>query len=170
MSSKCGIHQKGIIMMLRYGASVSIGNADGETPLHYATFSLDFDVFLIYLPSEKPQDLLAEENDHGESLLHYAAAGSNVDILEYPLDRDFDVNATNNNGWTPLMCALAQTWNGLSPPFLQKNRSRSHLGSPLSTVSGGRILKWSRRRGGILCTVSQRILMGMILAELMLWF
>jgi len=46
------------------------------------------------------------ENNFGESLLHYAAAAGNQDMVEFLVDRGLDVNKVNSNGWTPLMCAL----------------------------------------------------------------
>ncbi|KAI0383272.1 ankyrin [Hypomontagnella monticulosa] len=121
MSGECRIHQKGIELLLRNGASTSIKNSDGETPLDYAAFAFGLDNFQLYLPAPAPPHLLTELNDHGESLLHYAAAGANVDVLEYLLCRDLDINARNNNGWTPFMCALANTSKGMHKrgPFSQ---------------------------------------------------
>lgn len=113
MSGECRIHQKGIELLLHGGASTSIRNADGETPMHYAAFAFGLDNFLLYLPALIPPHLLTQFNDHGESLLHYAAAGTNVDVLEYLLCRGLDINARNHNGWTPFMCALTQTSKGV---------------------------------------------------------
>ncbi|KFA56452.1 hypothetical protein S40293_09872 [Stachybotrys chartarum IBT 40293] len=81
---------------------------DGATPSHLAAEAADRDTFIHhFLPAESG---LTSTNRFGESLLHYAAAGGRHDILDYLLSRygdRFNVNAANNFGWTPLICALA---------------------------------------------------------------
>jgi ankyrin repeat protein len=42
----------------------------------------------------------------GRQILHYAAAGGKLDIVELLLDRGLDVNTVSRDGWTPLVCAL----------------------------------------------------------------
>ncbi|KAG6364119.1 hypothetical protein INS49_005717 [Diaporthe citri] len=84
---------------------------------------------------EAQYESLVQSNNHGESLLHYAAAGANFEVLQYLLELDvnastlsegaegidaetlrqireqggLEVNAANSNGWTPFLCALTQT-------------------------------------------------------------
>lgn len=48
-------------------------------------------------------------NSHGESLLHYAAAGRRLDAVEYLLGHGLSIHATSRNRWTPLLCALTPT-------------------------------------------------------------
>lgn len=66
-------------------------------------------LFYIYLYSHLGLDqdnLLRLTNNNRETLLHFAAAGCCTKMMEYLLSKGLDVNATNSNSWTPLMCAL----------------------------------------------------------------
>lgn len=45
-------------------------------------------------------------NHNGETLLHFAAAGCCIEVMEFLIVQGLDINAKNSNGWTPLMCAL----------------------------------------------------------------
>ena len=60
----------------------------------------------LYLDYFRDDATLHRVNLHGESVLHYAAAGAHVDVVEFLIGRGLDVNAVSNNGWTPLVCAL----------------------------------------------------------------
>ncbi|KAI1771716.1 ankyrin repeat-containing domain protein [Hypoxylon cercidicola] len=104
---------KGIELVVGRHASTSARNADGEMPLYYAAFVFGIKDFRLYLPVLRDRRLLVQPNDRGESLLHYAAAGANVDVIEYLLDNGLHINVTNHNGWTPFMCALVQTSKGV---------------------------------------------------------
>ncbi|KAI1765214.1 hypothetical protein GGR53DRAFT_529860 [Hypoxylon sp. FL1150] len=103
MSSECRVHQKGVEFLL------------GRHPLriYYAALAFGFDKFLLYLPVLVPSRLVAQRNHHCEPLLHYAAAGANVNVLELLLDHDLPINARNNNGWAPFTCGLAQIFKGV---------------------------------------------------------
>ncbi|KFY89524.1 hypothetical protein V498_06415, partial [Pseudogymnoascus sp. VKM F-4517 (FW-2822)] len=90
------LNETAIHLLLQYKASVSQPDSAGECPIHWAAYGFDLRLFHTYLSSQPGPDrdaLLRLTNNNGETLLHYAAAGC-------------DVNATNSNGWTPLMCAL----------------------------------------------------------------
>ena len=84
-------------------------------PLHAAAFGSDLYTFRRYLGSSLAQDVLSSTNNHGESLLHYAAAGGKVGILRFLLEEspqtNLDVSRANSNGWAPLICALAPSHN-----------------------------------------------------------
>ncbi|OTA08323.1 hypothetical protein A9Z42_0092800 [Trichoderma parareesei] len=57
--------------------------------------------------ADQGQDaLLRLTNNHGETLLHFAAAGCRVETMDFLISQGLDVNARSSNGWTPLMCAL----------------------------------------------------------------
>jgi ankyrin repeat protein len=45
-------------------------------------------------------------SDNGNTPLHYAAAFSNSQIIQFLIDNGADINATNNSGFTPLHVAL----------------------------------------------------------------
>lgn len=105
------LHETGIRLLLENGASVCQEDLEGNTPLHYAAFGSNLRIFQLYLSKLAEQDresiIKATENKHGETLLHWAAAGGKTDIIEYLISIGLDVNKPNLNGWTPLVCALA---------------------------------------------------------------
>lgn len=96
--------------LLQHGASPDLADREGETPVHSIAFAGDLDDLKLYLAySRDPAAALRRATSHGESPLHYAAAGGRVDVVEFLLDYGLDVNATNSNGWTPLLCSLMPT-------------------------------------------------------------
>ncbi|OAQ65122.1 ankyrin [Pochonia chlamydosporia 170] len=104
------LHETGIRLLIDHGASVTQRDIIGNTPLHFAAFGSNIRVFALYADSLTNHDqdiaLAAMENDNGETLLHWAAAGGKADIVHELLSRGLDVNSTTANGWTPLMCSL----------------------------------------------------------------
>ncbi|POR32214.1 Ankyrin repeat protein [Tolypocladium paradoxum] len=113
------LHETGIRLLLQHGASVRQPDAVGNTPLHCAAFGSNVHIFQLYLSvlADQGQEAVLSEarNNHGETILHWAAAGGKVDILQCLLSRGAAVHVNNStpNGWTPLMCALATT----GPPW-----------------------------------------------------
>ncbi|EHK47190.1 putative ankyrin repeat protein, partial [Trichoderma atroviride IMI 206040] len=133
-------HETGIRLLLQHGASVTIQDELGNTPLHYAAFGSNMHIFSLYtagLPVDSPHNdaLKSIKNNSGETLLHWAAAGKKMDILRFLLSSGANVNAANDNGWTPLMCAVG-IWgsrvvehlqpNGNKPPATAKDRTPLH--------------------------------------------
>ncbi|KAH6975993.1 ankyrin [Ilyonectria sp. MPI-CAGE-AT-0026] len=113
--TKRGLHEIGIRLLLEKGASVLQENKSGETPIHYAACGSNLRILQLYLsayPGDEVNDFIRSKNRHGETLLHHAAAGCSIEIIEYLLSdggiKD-SINQANSNGWTPFMCALAQT-------------------------------------------------------------
>ena len=103
------INETAIHLLLQYKASVSQPDSAGECPIHWASYGFSLRLFHIYLyshPGPDQDNLLRSINNNGETLLHFAAAGCRTEVMEYLLSKGLDVNATNSNGWTPLMCAL----------------------------------------------------------------
>ncbi|KFY68783.1 hypothetical protein V496_00798 [Pseudogymnoascus sp. VKM F-4515 (FW-2607)] len=103
------LNDTAIHLLLQHKASVSQPDTAGECPIHWAAYGFDLRLFRIYLYSHSGPDrdtLLRSTNNNGETLLHFAAAGCRIEVMEYLLCQGLDVNATNSNGWTPLMCAL----------------------------------------------------------------
>ncbi|KAH7009603.1 ankyrin repeat protein [Ilyonectria destructans] len=129
-SSTYCLHETGIRLLLRYNASVCQQNKSGETPIHWAASGSDLRILQLYLsacPSEKRDAFVGSKNRHGETLLHYAAAGCSIEIIEYLLfDRRMEgsINDANSNGWTPLMCALAQMADGIGSVSKAKQLSK----------------------------------------------
>ncbi|KFY67362.1 hypothetical protein V496_01632 [Pseudogymnoascus sp. VKM F-4515 (FW-2607)] len=102
-------NETAIHLLLLHKASVSQPDKAGECPIHWAAYGFDLRLFLRYLYSNSGPDrdsLLRLTNNNGETLLHYAAAGCRIEVMEYLISHGLDINATNSNGWTPLMCAL----------------------------------------------------------------
>ncbi|KAL6872999.1 ankyrin [Trichoderma novae-zelandiae] len=102
-------NETAIRLLLQHGASVTQPDNAGECPLHWAAYGLDLRLFRLYLSScpDQAQDApLQLINNHGETLLHFAAAGCRVEVMEFLIAHGLDVNAKTSNGWTPLMCAL----------------------------------------------------------------
>lgn len=98
--------------LLQHGASPELADETGETALHAVAHTGTLEQLQLCLASWRNLDADAAvhlQTHHGESLLHYAAAGGREDIVEFLLSRGLDVNSANANGWTPLICALMPT-------------------------------------------------------------
>lgn len=122
------LKENAIRLLLQHEASVSQPGTAGECPIHWAAYGLDLRLFRTYiLASMDHDDLLQVKNRDGETLLHFAAAGCRIDVMEYLLSPGLDVNATSSNGWTPLMCALTPT-----------NRTTARGGTEVKTVAEAR--------------------------------
>ncbi|KAL6399013.1 Ankyrin repeat protein [Ilyonectria robusta] len=121
--TKRGLHETGIRLLLKKGASVCQENKSGETPIHYAACGSNLRILQLYLsayPGDEVDDFIRSKNRHGETLLHHAAAGCSIEIIEYLLSDGGikgSINQANSNGWTPFMCALAQTAVDGIPPL-----------------------------------------------------
>lgn len=121
--TKRGLHETGIRLLLEKGASVRQENKSGETPIHYAACGSNVRILQLYLsayPGDEVDDFIRPKNRHEETLLHHAAAGCSINIIEYLLSDGGikgSINQANSNGWTPFMCALAQTAVDGIPPL-----------------------------------------------------
>ncbi|KAL6886416.1 ankyrin [Trichoderma longibrachiatum] len=103
------MNETAIRLLLQHGASVTQPDNAGECPLHWAAYGLDLRLFRLYhssCPEIGRDALLQVTNNYGETLLHFAAAGCRMEVMEFLISQGLDVNARNANGWTPLMCAL----------------------------------------------------------------
>lgn len=103
-------HETGIRILLDHGARVLERDAEGNTALHYAAFGSNLQIFRLLvskLPPDMDASIISLRNHSGEALLHWAAAGKKHDIVRYLLSAGADVNCANDNGWTPLLCAVA---------------------------------------------------------------
>ncbi|KAK7225339.1 hypothetical protein V2G26_013342 [Clonostachys chloroleuca] len=109
------LNDAGIQLLIEKGASVSCCDNEGNTPLHSAAYGSNLSIFLLYLsamdPTEK-KSMPTLVNNYGETLLHWAAAGGKIEIMEYLISNGSDVNEVSANGWTPLLCSLARTSDG----------------------------------------------------------
>ncbi|CAI6091801.1 unnamed protein product [Clonostachys chloroleuca] len=109
------LNDAGIQLLIEKGASVSCCDNEGNTPLHSAAYGSNLSIFLLYLsamdPTEK-KSMPTLVNNYGETLLHWAAAGGKIEIMEYLISNGSDVNEVSANGWTPLLCSLTRTSDG----------------------------------------------------------
>ncbi|KAL2255338.1 hypothetical protein VTK26DRAFT_3583 [Humicola hyalothermophila] len=107
LSSKAGA---GLRALLDHGASPELVDEAVETGLHAAAHTGTLEHLQLCLAACRDADAaIRRRTSHGESLLHYSAAGGREDIVEFLLSRGLDVNQANANGWTPLVCALMPT-------------------------------------------------------------
>ena len=103
------LNETAIRLLLQHKASVSQPDNAGECPLHWAAYGLDLRLFRLYLNSDPDRGLeaLLQLTSHNqETLLHFAAAGCHIEVMEFLIGQGLDVNAKNSNGWTPIMCAM----------------------------------------------------------------
>lgn len=86
--------------LLKRGASVSIVDKAGWSPLHFATFfSADTTVMKALL--DAGADVNAQ-NDRGITALYFAAATGHEVQVKFLLERGADRSIASKSGWTPL--------------------------------------------------------------------
>ncbi|EMT66621.1 Ankyrin-2 [Fusarium odoratissimum] len=112
------VNESGIWLLLGHIASILLKDQSGTKPIHEAAYGTNLRLLLLQLftlPSDAERhESILTTNKYGTTLLHYAAAGAKLDIIEYLVSQGLDVNRTNENGWTPLMCALVPISSGFS--------------------------------------------------------
>lgn len=102
------MNEAGIRLFLAKGASIDIKDDYGQTATCDAAEYAFTDTFLRYFLPRSDSEYPFRKNKYRETMLHRAAAGGKHDTVKYLLEQGcFDVNATNQTGWTPLICALA---------------------------------------------------------------
>ena len=104
--------------LLEHGASLSVRDRDGGTPLAAAIASEDLPTVRTVLAAAVAQGSTAEidaADDSGLTALHEAAGLPNLQIVELLLDAAADPNVTSSDGCTALMlCAAAQRQHGVA--------------------------------------------------------
>jgi ankyrin repeat protein len=99
--------------LFRFNASVLQLDVFGNTPLHFAASTSDLGTLQLMLSSLATEAergaALRLRNHQGESLLHFASGGAQIDIVEYLLSEEVGlaVDETTSRGWTPFLNALA---------------------------------------------------------------
>ena len=74
----------------------------GETPLHFATKTENFEVLKVLLEFSKSKN---PANNAGVTLLHLGAKQGNLAIFEYVWNLTLEKNPGNDSGFTPLHVA-----------------------------------------------------------------
>lgn len=108
-------------LLIKHGASATVQNSVGETPLHYLAryFSYSWNNHKLFIPALKDLVKLLSEhgvkpdtpNNYGETALHYAFEQKNnrsfaLDMVPILLDIGASVTAQTEDGNTPLHYAL----------------------------------------------------------------
>ena len=92
-------------LLLDKGAQLEVRNSFGLTPLHFAAWSGHAEV--VRLLCDRGADVEAH-NNNGSRLLHFAAMNGHISIIKELIEeRNAEINARDDNGWTALTLALA---------------------------------------------------------------
>lgn len=91
-------------LLLKHGANLTAVDSKGRTPLHYAAWS-SFSHMVEYLfkwadteseNTDETDDYINMTDNEGNTFLHYAAAGGNINIFKYFIDKkSMDFNRLN---------------------------------------------------------------------------
>ena len=95
--------------VLSLGFYVDLADNDGCTALCWAV-SRNSNIQILKSLISIGADIYHKTND-GKSLLHLTEFNEHLEIIEYVLSLGFDVNATDNNGWTVLLSAAGSNRN-----------------------------------------------------------
>jgi len=84
---------------------INITNNNNETPLLRATLRMPLSTIKILIDLGADPSIVSTDN---ENIYHYLACNSNVDVVEYilSLDIDVDINQPDDEGDTPLLLAI----------------------------------------------------------------
>lgn len=77
---------------------------EGRTPLHLAAYHGRLVIMEFLLSRNRKPDINARANDGGTPLYH-AVGGGHCDTAELLLENNADVNAQNDEGWSPFRLA-----------------------------------------------------------------
>jgi ankyrin repeat protein len=105
--------------VLAQGADINAKNNTGQTPLHQALKSKNYQVAL-YLLKEKKIGLTEVDKD-GDSVADYAFMYGDEAIVQEVLEQGTDINAKNAKGNTPLHVAI-KCHNKKVAPYLLQNK------------------------------------------------
>lgn len=90
------------ILLQTKGVNINAQDADGDTLLHYAVCR---DIKIVELLI-KNNAKINPKNIWGETPLHVAAERGDIHMMKYLLSHKADIEARDNNGYTPLRHAL----------------------------------------------------------------
>ena len=95
-------HKEIAELLIANGADVNAKNVDGQTPLDVAVDWFNDELAdLLRKHGGKTSDWLSDWNKAEESI-HIAARVGHIEAVKQHLTAGTDVNAKDNNGWTPL--------------------------------------------------------------------
>lgn len=89
-----------VLLLLNRGADLKAKDVNGKTAIHYASAGVNKEIVLALLNAGM---LIDEKTLSGETPLHLASAQNTATLL----GAGASVNASDNEGWTPLMRAIS---------------------------------------------------------------
>jgi ankyrin repeat protein len=92
-----------LTVLLQYHADTTLVDEDGMTALGYAVRRSRYRPAMLL---SQQGGNLAFTTNNGDSLLHLAAEGGGVELVQYFLDAGLEPNSRNSQGATPLMLAV----------------------------------------------------------------
>lgn len=97
-------HPRIITMLLDNGIEISLGDRDGESPLHLSVISKPrVDALLQYTKQGHDGLLDVDARDkYGRTPLHYAAVACNAEIMELLIEHGADPSAKDKDGVTTM--------------------------------------------------------------------
>jgi len=98
-------------VLLNFGASLTLPDENGETAINLVAKNGTFAIFGLCVAS---LGYLLPTNRHGETLLHAAAAGGQIEIVKELIESGEDVKAVSCTGWSALLFAIAPVKSSMS--------------------------------------------------------
>ena len=102
--------------------SKGLPNRDGNRPVHAAAYYGKPEVFQLLFEPDQAQEINAE----GQSLLHLAAHGGDLEILQTLIPHFPEIDPTDHKGWTPLFYAIKDAHTAAVALLLQHGASVQH--------------------------------------------
>lgn len=95
-------------LLIEKGADLHATNLTGHSALLTAALSVESKLDLFEFMIRQGLDPL-QEDERGCNCLHYATRAQKGDYIKWMLEHGFNVNVTDNNGWSSLHWAVAST-------------------------------------------------------------
>lgn len=98
---------------IQYGGIISNTNKNGETALHWASYSKNPNIINMALLDKNSLKIINKQNKNGRTALHFnALQWGNLEVAKALVLQKADINIPDNNGQTPLHYALSgRKWN-----------------------------------------------------------
>lgn len=100
-------NQKVLETLLKSGGNIDAGDSRGKTPLMYALRQPGGERYALQLLQGGAN--YTSRDEHGNSTLHYAALGGNLESIRITASGGIDLNARNQDGMTPLHVAVIRS-------------------------------------------------------------
>jgi ankyrin repeat protein len=125
-------------MLVAGGASISVRNREGCTPIHIAA-RLGFSECLKYLVSRDnagvPAVVSLKESVSGDSALHFAVNSGSLDCVRLLITANADIDCVNSNHMTPLLIAAVGGFDKLLIRICSENPDYNLCGPDKKTAA-----------------------------------